>query len=255
MGLPDPDHVLHVEDDDIDADLIGLLMKGQRYRVSRVRTYGEMMDFQGHPDVVLLDLRIPGSDDPIRLVQDAVRRFRSAGIILLTGLGDSAGEELSVRAMAAGAQGRLLKKTFDKRRLHLAICEAFQQRQHMLRVIEQSRSDMRVDPESLREAVRDVLSEGMDARLSEMNKSVGQVVGKLRKLGASDTEPHDTVPVSDPRRTAEIIAFMKRHQKFFKWMLGLLAAGYFALGDYVSGIRNAVFDTNTRVQQIQKDLE
>lgn len=257
MGLPDLDHVLHVEDDDADAALIGHLLKGQSYHVSRVRTYGELMAFEGDPpDVVLLDLRIPGSNDPIRLVRDTVRRFRGAGVILLTGIGDEAGEELSVRAMAAGAQSRLLKQTFDKRRLHLAICEAYEQRQHMMRAIEQSRTDMSFDSSAIRDIVDAALKQSpYAAKLDTIDSEVRKAVRKLRRLGAEDTEPRDPVPPQDHRWVGDLVGFLRRHQKLLQWILMGVITAYFALGDYFNGIREAVFETRERVRKLEEKLD
>lgn len=254
--LPDPEQVLHVEDSDEDAALIRHLLRGYPYRISRARTYGEMIDYRGTPDVVLLDLRIPGSNDPIRLVADAVRRFRGAGIILLTGISDTEGEELSVRAMAAGAQVRLIKGTFDRRRLGLAIREAYQQRQHMIRTIEESRADMRVDPGAIKESLREVLDQDLLRRIETLESGTKKALQKLRKLGAQDTEPHEPVPpsASEHRIIADLLAWGRRHQKGIQWIILSLLAAYFAASDYVTGIRDAVFETRDRVEKIEERL-
>lgn len=256
--VEDPKHVLHVEDSDEDAALIGHLLKRCPCTFDRVRTYSEMMDYRGRADVVLLDLRIPGSNDPIRLVADAVRRFRTAGIILLTGIADTEGEELSVRAMAAGAQVRLLKGTFDRRRLWLAMREAFQQRQHMIRSLEESRSDMRLDPTTLQESIRAVIDKDLRSRLSELEGHQHQVLRKLRKLGAEDTQPISVVKPEELRIEHRIVAeawsWAKRHQKGIQWIIMALAGLYLAAGDYVTGIRDAVFETRERVKRIEEKL-
>jgi CheY-like chemotaxis protein len=249
--------VLHVEDSDEDAALIQHLLKSYKFRLSRVRTYGELMDFQGHPDVVLLDLRIPGSNDPLRLVSDCVRRFRTSGIILLTGITDDEGEELSVRAMAAGAQVRLVKGTFDRRRLWLSIREAFQQRQHMIRTIEESRSDMRVDPEALRDVIRNVMDQDLGTRFQKIEEASNKVMRRLRKLGAEDTEPHDVVLDHNVeyRIMHGVWAWFKRHDKLVRWIITGIVALYFAASDYVTGVYDAVIETRDTVKRIDERLQ
>lgn len=259
----DPEHILHVEDSDEDAQLINHLLRSYAYRVSRVRTYGEMVDFRGSPDVVLLDLRIPGSDSPLRLVGDTVRRFRGAGIILLTGISDREGEELSVKAMAAGAQIRLVKGTFDSRRLWLSIREAFQQRQHLIRAVEQSRSDMRIEPKALRDTIRGVLDQDLSQRLQSLEASTAthfrrieeatnKALSKLRKLGAEDTAP---IEIAFDGKKVDIAGWFSRHDKLFRWLLWLAAAGYIAASDYVTGIRDAIMDTRDRVRAIEEKMD
>lgn len=255
--LSDPEHILHVEDDDADAALVAHLLRGQGFRLARVRTYGEMLSYSGNPDVVLLDLRIPGSNDPLRLVGDAVRRFRSAGIILLTGIADREGEDLSVRAMAEGAQIRLIKATFDGRRLQLSIREAYQQRQHMIRVIEQSRADMRIDPDALQDTLRTVLQNEF---FSKMNDFEQKVLRKFRKLGVEDTRPIQTPPelrVNDiaASKWSELLAWVGRHDKLMRWIIVAGIGTYVAVSDYVTGIRNAVFETRERVEKIERQLD
>lgn len=252
--LPEPQQILHVEDSDEDAAIIEHLLRGSSYRISRARTYGEMMAHASSVDVVLLDLRIPGSDDPLRLVRDAVRRFRGAGVILLTGISDTEGEELSVCAMAEGAQIRMLKGTFDRRRLKLAVREAYQQRQHLIRQIEESRSDMRVDPKILQSTFRDVLGKDLYRRLEALEERDDKILGKLRKLGAEDTQPLEPVQV-DHRSVATVLQWFSRHQKALGWVFGLLTAGYIAVSQYVDGMRRAVFETREIVQQIKEILD
>jgi CheY-like chemotaxis protein len=266
--MVDPEHVLHVEDSDADAELVGHLLKSYPYRVTRVRTYSEMMDFRGHPDVILLDLRIPGSDSPLRLVSDAVRRFRTAGVILLTGIGDRDGEELSVKAMAAGAQIRLVKGTFDSRRLWLSIREAYQQRQHLIRTIEESRADMRVEPSALRDTIRGVLDKDLygrlreirdienitDKRLTDLQNATNRALDKLRKLGAEDTQPIQ-ITVGDEK--FDLIAWFRnlaKHEKAFRWLFLIAAGAYFAVSDYVTGIHDAIIETPKRLQSIDERL-
>lgn len=249
MSIVEPRHVLHVEDSDEDAALVLHLLERYPLRISRARTYGEMMEHNITTDVVLLDLRIPGSDDPIRLVADAVRRFRNAGIILLTGIADREGEELSVRAMAAGAQIRMIKNTFDSRRLWLAVREAYQQRQHMLRTLEESRADMRVQPEELQASVGAVI----DSRISQLEARMKR---RLKQLGADDTQPHDVVPSDvNHRMVRDVLQWGKRHIKAIQWIMAVLGAAYLAAGDYVTGLRNAVLDTQERVERIERKID
>lgn len=251
--LSDPKHILHVEDSDEDAALIAHLLRGYGYRLSRVSTYGEMISFASHPDVVLLDLRVPGSDNPLRLVSDASRRFRNAGLILLTGIADPEGEELSVRAMAEGAQVRLIKGTFDKRRLWLSIREAYQQRQHFIRQLRESRSDMRVDPQILQESIRGAIPSDLEDRFRKLDEHNTQILRKLRKLGAEDTQPIDLV--IDSTLWRQVFHWASRHDKVFRWVFYIVGVLYLAAGDYITGFRNAVLETNERVREIHERLE
>lgn len=257
--LSDPEHVLYVEDSDEDAALVAHLLRGSPFRLARVRTYGEMMSYGGNPDVVLLDLRIPGSNNPIRLVADAVRRFRGAGVILLTGIADREGEEISVRAMAEGAQIRLVKATFDKRRLQLSIREAYQQRQHMIRVLRESRDDMRIDPDMLQQSVRSVLDPDLYQRLDSIEQIFRR---KFKQLGIEDTQPIQlplSPPDIDPKKRAEIarafLGWFTRHDKLLHWIVLAAFGAYLTASDFVLGIRNAVFETRDAVQRIEKRLD
>jgi len=266
--VPDPEHILHVEDSDEDAALIAHLLAGHADRIGRARTYGEMIEYPHMPDVVLLDLRIPGSNNPLRLVSDAVRRFRTAGIVLLTGIADREGEELSVRAMAAGAQVRLVKGLFDKRRLWLSIREAYQQRQHMIRAIEESRADMRVDPKALQDSLRTVIDRDLYKQIQSIEGGIQSlqdaVLHKLKKLGAEDTQPHEIVLGENVTAEAVhwLISWTRRHRtlawaivKAGGWIIAAVGALYLGVSDYIRGIHETIYDTHERVRKIEDRLD
>lgn len=273
-SLNGPQMILHVEDSDADAEVVSHLLRSTSFTLKRVRSYGELMDFQGVPDLILLDLRIPGSNKPMRLVQDTVRRFRGSAVILVTDLGDDDGAEFSVHAMKLGVQSRLLKSTFDAKRLILSIREAYEQKQHMRRQIEQSRSDMRTTPESMRDVFETIMSEVSDGQMARIKSMEERIIRRFKRLGIDDTTPQDPIfahidksvdlPVTEDEPgwnkswTSTLDSFASNNKLLMgamKWVLGLLVAGYIAASEYVAGMHDKVYEIHEAVEEIQKTQE
>ena len=279
MSTRGPQLILHVEDSDVDADTIAHLLQDQPYSIERARTYGEMMDFAAYPDVILLDLRIPGSNDPFRLVADATRRFKESAIILVTDLGDARGADFAVRSASLGVMDRLLKNTFDGDVLDLKIRESHAKKEHVRHTVEQSRSDMKATPDMMRDLVGGIIDEALEERFESLSRdsreSTERVLRRLKSIGATDTEPHTPIfrPIDsdvDTDKNIEdyekslrsgasgVAGWLQQNPlavKIAKWLVGIATAAYVYAGDYFKGIHNKITDTHERVLKIEKKIE
>jgi len=104
--------ILLVEDSDADADIIERVLVGLPIRLNRTRTMGESMSFlqSKSPDVVLLDLGLPDSNNMVDTARVMVGRLPNTPIIALTGLDE---ERVAIDTIKVGLQGFFVKGTFD----------------------------------------------------------------------------------------------------------------------------------------------
>jgi len=121
-----PKRILIVEDDPVSAqvmakrlDLLGFLSAGIAQDADRALA----MIQERHPDLVLLDIRIPGSMDGIGLC-DVLQRVHGIPVILVTAFTQ---EEITSRAAAVNPYG-LLYKPVDFSQLRVAMESALRKR-------------------------------------------------------------------------------------------------------------------------------
>lgn len=239
--MADPRHILLVEDEEPDAQHMLRMLARFPFVVTRAATYAETMS-AAPPDVVLLDLRVPGADDPIRFVRDVADRFPTAGIVVCTGFDD---ENYGVKAKAAGAQERLVKGTFDPKRLHIVIREAHAAKRRELDDIRKSRTNMTLDPMLLEDAV----SRAIAPRLSDLGRYEKIVLDKLRKL-APDTDVHDAV---EPQ-VRSVFAWMRANWKLIGGIAGWATTLVAAAAAYVTQLRDDTSHTRAMVEEIRRDV-
>ena len=107
--LPEPVHVLIVEDGLFAADAMRIILEDGGYRVSVADTVAMAVEIgqNDHPYVMLLDLTLPDGDGLAVLAQlDARGVARPERTIALTGHGD---HETNERCCSAGCERVLLK--------------------------------------------------------------------------------------------------------------------------------------------------
>jgi CheY-like chemotaxis protein len=109
--------VLIVDDDEDTREALSEALRDAGFFVEQVATATEAlerMDEQGEPDVILLDLRMPGMDGAQFLERTANRRAR---VIVLTG-------DSSARLLRFARGAKLLPKPVDLEDLEAAVKEA-----------------------------------------------------------------------------------------------------------------------------------
>ena len=109
--------VLIVDDDEDTREALSEALREAGFCVDQVATATEAlqrMDEQGEPDVILLDLRMPGMDGAQFLERTRNRRAR---VIVLTG-------DSSARLMQFARGAKLLPKPVDLEDLEAALKEA-----------------------------------------------------------------------------------------------------------------------------------
>ncbi len=116
--------VVYAEDMDSDARLVERMLKEGPYRLHRVKTIKELIDYGRDqvPDVILLDLRLPDSPDSMTTVLRVVRHFPSSAIVAISTYDD---HEFLLNARQAGATDYLAKGAFDQTVLMNTIKSAF----------------------------------------------------------------------------------------------------------------------------------
>ena len=106
--MPKP-HILVVDDEPHYRYLLRVNLEARQYRVSAACTGREALDrlAAGHPDLILLDLRLPDADG-FELCR-TIRTFSTVPILMLTALGDPVDR---VRGLGCGADD-YIPKPFD----------------------------------------------------------------------------------------------------------------------------------------------
>ncbi len=133
-----PRHVLLIEDNPGDAELIGLRLFESKFpaQVSRVERLSEGLAFLDHnsPSVVLLDLNLPDSQgaDTFRKV---LAKAPEVPVVILSGQDD---EDLARKALHQGVQDYLVKGDFSHGELDRAMRHAIE-RQALLQSLDMSR--------------------------------------------------------------------------------------------------------------------
>ncbi len=125
----DPDRILLVEDNDVDALLVRAML-GRGMPTAHLRRSATLADALGEidgwrPDVVLVDLVLPdaaGAEDVVRPVLGCAR---SAAVVVLTGVGD---DDVALRLVEDGVQDHLQKTDLEERLLVRSIRHAVARR-------------------------------------------------------------------------------------------------------------------------------
>lgn len=180
--MPNRLSVVLVEDEDTDAELILRLLSGQ-HDVRRLRRYRDLLSIayetRFQPDIVMLDLGLPDTYglDQIAMVRNIVREFRTAAIVVLTGMAD---HEVAVKCRGVGAQEYLFKEpALLRNEIDQKLRGAYAHKQLELRHLSaaESMSDF-IDPSAL------------DRRIeAAVNRAVDGVVARLRDLNGHDPTP------------------------------------------------------------------
>jgi two-component system, cell cycle sensor histidine kinase and response regulator CckA len=126
-GSGSPLRVLHLEDDDVDSELIGAALKayGLCVDVHRVQTASEFAHaLTDHADVILSDFSLPGFSG-LTALQMVKQTRPNVPFILVSG---TIGEERAVAAMKLGASDYVLKDHLE--RLGAVIERAVREAQH-----------------------------------------------------------------------------------------------------------------------------
>jgi DNA-binding response OmpR family regulator len=108
-----PAHIALLDDDTQITDLLGDYLVGQGYRATAVRTGTELRELLASdpPDLVLLDLGLPGEDG--FAIARQLREHHRCGLVIVTGRGDAVDK---VVGLEIGADD-YVTKPFDLREL------------------------------------------------------------------------------------------------------------------------------------------
>jgi len=211
-------HVLHVEDNPGDADLIGLALAGmsrQRFSVFHAATLAKGLDYLRtgtHCDVVLLDLSLPDATGELTVVRTR-EAAPSLPIVITTGFDDV---EFGERMVALGAQDYLVKGDLSGPMVWRAIRHAIARMQQSLE--------------------REALLEEMRASVEVKNKMLGILAHDLRNpIGAISgyaelIELTETAPLTD--RTKKSLAAIVDSTNYMNDLIGdVLALAVAETGD------------------------
>lgn len=221
--------VLLVEDVPSDAELIGDLLEGGGYAVTRVASLREaLVALDARPvDVVVLDLGLPDAEGT-----QGVERIRALtaepGIVVLTGLDD---EGVAMACLAAGAQDFLGKDELRSRNLRRSI-EYAHARQSVRRAAARAEALQRRLAAIVEASTDAILSCGPDQRVITWNAAASRIFG--RSLAAVKGRPLQTLlgteasGLFDPERCDEPVELSIRDGS---GALRHLSLGVFALHD------------------------
>lgn len=141
-------HVLLVEDSPADIQLVKIYLgriQTVRYEIrlaERLEEALELLNEEAYqPDIILLDLSLPGSSGSQTFGAIKLKRPRSA-ILILTNMMD---ERLALELIEKGAAGYLLKSSANQQGLHLNILLAIERHRNRLLRNEQIESLQRVE--------------------------------------------------------------------------------------------------------------
>jgi NarL family two-component system response regulator YdfI len=137
-----------------------------------------------HPDVILMDLRMPGMDG-IAAIQSIRGRDPQAAIVILTTYNE---DDLMIRGLRAGARGFLLKDT-DREALFRAIRSA-------------ARGETLLQPDVI-ERVLACTGDGMDRRM-DLSQPAPAAVSAQAESGLSAREQEVLSAVARGKRSKEI---------------------------------------------------
>lgn len=137
--MPDRLTIVHVENQQAEIHLLERALVGQPVDVHHVGSLAEFFDFakEYEFDAVLLDLRLPDSDDVLSTAHRVASAFPKKAVIGLTTVDE---ENLAVSALRAGLCGILVKGTFSGESVVREIQEALARKQHQVET-EAERSD------------------------------------------------------------------------------------------------------------------
>jgi DNA-binding NarL/FixJ family response regulator len=132
-----------------------------------------------HPDVVLMDIRLPG-EGGIEATRQITRRFPDSKVVMLTSFAD---DDLIVRAISAGAVGYVLKQVGNEELLRAIRAAA--QGQALLDPSTTAKLLSRVrelDRKSEQDAFRDLSDREMDVLMQVARGKTNAEIGQLLHL-------------------------------------------------------------------------
>lgn len=134
-------HVLLIEENTVDINLIDSLLKENKIRVSHIQVFNRVHQFleEKYVDIILLGLSSSNSKN-IKTLEDIQKIARKLPIIILMSLDN---EEIACKVLKCGAQDYLIKRELNGKQLYRAIRYSIKRKQGEF----ESRTKEVLDPE------------------------------------------------------------------------------------------------------------